>query len=195
MWPGKGLRLTLLLGLGLVLLGGCRQKMADQPSFDPYDSTTFFADHMSSRQPVQGTVARGQLRQNPHLYQGQVDGKPATTFPFEVTMETLERGHQRFDIYCSPCHGKTGDGNGMIVQRGYRRPPSYTDPKLLEAPPGHFFDVMTNGFGVMPSYALQVSPEDRWAIIAYIRALQLSQNATLADVPVDQRTTLQGETR
>jgi mono/diheme cytochrome c family protein len=144
---------------------------------------------------VEGTVARGQLRTDEHLHTGKVGGKLADTFPFPVTRAVLARGQERFNINCSPCHDRVGYGQGMIVRRGYRAPPSYHIDRLREAPVGHFFQVMTNGFGVMPSYAQQVRAEDRWAIVAYIRALQLSQHATLADVPEEQRQQLVGSER
>jgi mono/diheme cytochrome c family protein len=144
---------------------------------------------------VEGTVARGQLRLDDHLYTGKVDGKLVATFPFPITHADLERGRDRYNIYCAPCHDSTGHGRGMIVLRGFPPPPSYHIPRLREAPVGHFFDVITNGLGNMYSYASRVSPEDRWRIIAYIRALQLSQSATLAEVPAAQRAELEGQKR
>lgn len=168
-------------------LAGCRQDMHDAPSYDPLQATTFFSDGKASRPLVANTIARGMLREDTHLYQGKVDGQLATTFPMPVTAEVMARGQERFNVFCSPCHGRTGEGNGMIVQRGFRQPPSYHEDRLLEAPPGHFFDVMTNGFGVMQDYSAQVPVADRWAIAAYMRALQLSQRATLDDVPIGKR--------
>ena len=173
--------------LGLLLLAGCRQKMADQPRYEPLARSTFFDDNRAARPLEEGTVARGQLRNDQHLYTGKEGGKLVDTFPFSVTLERLARGQERYNIFCSPCHDRVGTGQGMIVRRGYRAPASFHIDRLREAPPGYFFDVMTNGFGVMSDYAQQVHPEDRWAIVAYIRALQLSQHATLADVPKDQR--------
>ena len=158
-----------------------RQEMYDQPKYEPLEASIFFADGLSARQPVPGTVARGQLRLDTHLYQGKVDGELATTLPIELSKEVLERGQERFNIFCSPCHDRTGRGNGLIVQRGLKPPPSFHEARLREVPIGHFFDTMTNGFGVMYSYASRVPVEDRWAIAAYIRALQFSQNA-----PIDQ---------
>ena len=172
----------------VVLLSACRapQKMADNPAYEPYESSAFFEDGMSARQPVQGTVARGELRDDSLLYTGKIGGQLANAYPFEITRADLVRGKERFEIYCTPCHGATGAGDGMIVQRGYRRPPSYHSDRLRTAPAGHYFDVMTHGFGVMPSYANQVPVRDRWLIAAYIRTLQLSQNAPLAEVsPAD----------
>jgi len=165
-----------------MLVGGC-QKMTVQPAYTPLQQSPFFDNGMSSRPLVPGTVARGHLRDDDHFYTGKVNGEFVTTFPEPVTMETMKRGEERFNIYCSPCHGESGDGDGMIVQRGYKKPPSYHTPELRERPVGYLYDVITNGFGVMPSYAHQVPPADRWAIVAYIRALQRSEDATLADVP------------
>ena len=158
-----------------------------QPKLKPLRQSDFFEDGRGSRPLLPGTVARGQLRADTYFYTGMVNGQPGDQMPMPVTKELLERGQQRFNIYCTPCHSRIGDGNGMIVQRGYRHPPSFHDPKLLNAPIGHFFDVMTNGFGAMPDYAVQVQPRDRWAIAAYIRALQLSQHATAAQVPAGQK--------
>jgi mono/diheme cytochrome c family protein len=161
--------------------------MHDQPKYVPLRESTFFADSRSARPLVEGTVARGQLREDELTYTGKVNGQEATVFPAPVTAQTMARGRERFDIYCSPCHGSTGQGDGMVVLRGYRRPPSFHQDRLRGAPVGHFFDVITNGFGAMPDYASQVRAEDRWAIVAYVRALQLSEHATLADVPQSER--------
>ena len=179
--------LCFLMVLGLLLLAGCRQKMADQPRYDPLGRSTFFGDERAARPLVEGTVARGELRGDELLYAGKEGGNPVDLFPFPVTLAVLTRGQQRYNIFCSPCHDRVGTGQGMIVRRGYRAPPSLHIDRLREAPAGYFFEVMSNGFGVMPDYAQQIQPEDRWAIVAYIRALQLSQHATLADVPEDQR--------
>jgi mono/diheme cytochrome c family protein len=161
--------------------------MQDQPKYIPLRQSGFFGDDRSARPFVAGTVARGQLHEDALLYTGKVNGADATVFPFAVDDKVMARGRDRFDVYCSPCHGRTGLGDGMVVRRGYRRPPSYLDERLRNAPVGHFFDVMTNGFGAMPDYAAQIRVEDRWAIAAYIRALQLSGHATLADVPPAER--------
>ena len=176
-----------LLPLVMLLLCACRQDMHDQPRYEPLERGAFFADQRASRPPVEGTVARGQLNLDEHLSTGRINGALATTFPMPVTKEALLRGQERYNIFCSPCHSRVGDGKGMIVQRGFREPQSFHIQRLREAPPGYFFDVITNGFGAMYSYASRVPVADRWAIAAYIRALQLSQNATLDDVPVDQR--------
>ena len=161
--------------------------MHDQPKYVPLRESTFFADSRSARPLVEGTVARGQLRDDDLLYTGKVNGQDATVFPAPVAAQTMARGRERYEIYCSPCHGRTGQGDGMVVLRGYRRPPSFHQDRLRDAPVGHFFDVVTNGFGAMPDYASQIRADDRWAIIAYVRALQLSEHATLADVPAPER--------
>ena len=165
--------------------------MHDQPKYQPLERSTFFLDEQASRAPVAGTVARGQLNDDPLLYTGKIDGADATLFPFRVDESVMARGQERFNIYCSPCHGQTGGGDGMVVRRGYRRPPPFSDERLRRAPIGHFFDVMTNGFGAMPDYAASIKPADRWAIVAYVRALHLSAHATLADVPVAERSDLE----
>jgi mono/diheme cytochrome c family protein len=174
--------------LAVLALAGCRQDMHDQPRFKPLAMSDFYADLRSSRNPVEGTVARGQLRdQDPYFYTGKLGANPGDYMPFAVTADVLARGQERFNIYCAPCHSRLGDGNGMIVQRGYRHPPTYHQDRLRKAPLGYFFDVMTNGFGAMPDYSAQIPPRDRWCIVAYIRALQLSQNAASSDVPSGQQ--------
>ncbi len=165
--------------------------MHDQPKYIPLRESTFFSDARSARPVIEGTVARGQLHDDELMYTGKVGGEDATLFPMRVDERVMTRGQERFNIYCSPCHGRTGQGDGMVVRRGYRRPPSFHQDRLRAAPAGHFFDVMTNGFGAMPDYAAQIKVEDRWAIIAYIRALQLSEHATLADVPAADRSRIQ----
>ena len=164
--------------------------MHDAPRYDPLERSTFFLDGQASRPLVANTVARGQLRDDRHLYEGIVDGKPAETFPMPVTQAVVLRGQERFNVFCSPCHGRTGLGNGMVVQRGFRQPPSYHEDRLRNAPVGYFFDVMTHGFGAMQDYASQLPVSDRWAVAAYIRALQLSQRATVDDVPAERRADL-----
>jgi mono/diheme cytochrome c family protein len=169
----------------LLLLAACQNGMEDQPKYEPFEASTFFRSGSSAQPLLANTVARGQLRADAHLYTGQVNGAPATEFPFPVTSEVLARGQERYNIYCSPCHGFSGYGDGIIVQRGLTPPPSFHTDRLRNIPVGHIFDVITNGFGVMYSYSDRVAPEDRWAIVAYIQALQLSQNATIDDVPPD----------
>lgn len=163
-----------------------------QPKYKPYEPSSFFDDGRSERPVVPGTVARGHLEIDEHLYQGKINGALAETFPFPITRQDLERGRERYNIYCAPCHDYVGSGHGMIVQRGFPPPPSYHIDRLRQAPVGHFFDVMTNGYGAMYSYASRVTPEDRWRIAAYIRALQLSQKASLADAPQAEQRQLQG---
>jgi Cytochrome C oxidase, cbb3-type, subunit III len=189
-------RLTMVcMGVAAFALSGCRLDMHVQPKYLPDDGTNFFGDGRSERQPVPGTVARGQLRLDELLYSGKLNGVEANEFPFPITRADLERGRERFNIYCTPCHDYTGGGHGMIVQRGFPRPPSYHIDRLRNAPVGHFFDVMTNGFGSMYSYASRVTPEDRWRIAAYIRVLQLSQHATVDDVPESERAKLSGQSQ
>jgi len=178
--------------LTLALASGCRQKMANAARYDPLEASDFFSDGMSARPRVAGTVARGEMTADPFFDSGRKNGQVADGFPMPVTLDLVNRGQNRFDIYCAQCHGRVGDGNGMIPARGYRRPPSFHTAVLRNRPTGHYFDVMTNGFGAMPPYRNQVSPQDRWAIVAYIRALQLSQNATVADVPEADRLKLDG---
>ena len=173
------------------MFSACRQDMHDQPKYTPLRGSTFFADARSARSPVEGTVARGLLRDDELLYSGKVNGVDAAVFPFRVDAQVMARGQERFNIYCAPCHSRTGEGDGMVVLRGYRRPPSFHQDRMRETPVGHFFDVITNGFGAMPDYAAQIKAADRWAIVAYIRALQLSAHATLADVPSAERSRIQ----
>ncbi len=172
------------------VLAGCRLDMHVQPKYVPEEPTGFFADGRSERPVVPGTVARGHLQLDELLYTGKENGVPSNRFPFPITRADLERGRERFNIYCTPCHDYEGNGNGMIVQRGLSHPPSYNVDRLRNEPVGHFVDVMTNGFGAMYSYASRVSPADRWRIAAYIRALQLSQHASLQDVPPNERAKL-----
>jgi mono/diheme cytochrome c family protein len=180
--------LHFLLLLALLALAGCRQDMHDQPRFKPLAESDFYTDLRSARPPVEGTVARGQLHEDNYLYTGKLGDNPGDYMPFPVTDELLARGQQRYDIYCAPCHSRVGDGNGVIPARGFpRKPPSYHIERLRKAPLGYLFDVITSGFGSMPDYSAQIAPRDRWAIVAYIRALQLSQSATAADVPSGQK--------
>ena len=174
-----------------LVLSACRQDMHDQPRYKPLAGTEFFGDGRSARPEIEGTVARGHLHIDTARFTGKVDDKDVDVFPFPITREDLQRGQQRFNIYCSPCHSRLGDGNGMVVRRGFRQAASYHTDKLIKAPVGHFFDVITNGFGAMPSYAARVEPDDRWRIAAYIRVLQLSQNATIEDVSFDKRPALE----
>ena len=176
----------------LLLLAACRYDMQDQPKAKTFRMTTFYDDRLSARPLVAGVVPQGELNEDELLSTGRINGQLADVFPFPVTRQVLERGQERFNIYCSPCHGRTGYGDGMVVRRGFRQPPSYHIDRLRRAPAGHFFDVITHGFGSMYDYADRIEPRDRWAIVAYIRALQLSQNATPADVPPQDRGRLAG---
>jgi len=168
--------------LCLLALSACRQDMHDQPKYQPFERNAFFADQRASRPLVPGVVARGHLDEDTAFFTGSSGGAPVQTSPLGLGRDVLLRGQERYDIYCSPCHDRTGSGRGMIVQRGFPRAASYHEQRLRDAPPGYFFNAMTNGFGVMPSYATQIPVDDRWAIVAYIRALQLSQHASLEDV-------------
>lgn len=183
-------RLPAVLALlsALALTPSCRIDMHVQPRVNPLAKSDFFPDQRSARPPVEGTVARGQLREDSYFYTGKIGNTPGDYMPFPVTQEVLERGRERFDIFCAPCHSRLGDGNGFVPSRGFaRKPPSYHIPRLQKAPLGYFYDVITEGFGVMPDYSSQIPPRDRWNIVAYVRALQLSQNATMADVPAGQK--------
>ena len=182
----RAARMICLSALALWLTG-CRLDMHEQPKYLPYEPTTFFDDGRSERPVVPGTVARGQLRLDELLYTGKENGVFANKFPFPITRADLERGRQRYSIYCTPCHDYTGSGQGIVVQRGFPPPPSFHIDRLRQAPVGHFFDVMTSGYGSMYSYASRIEPEDRWRIAAYIRVLQLSEHSTVQDVPESER--------
>jgi mono/diheme cytochrome c family protein len=172
----------------IALTSACRLDMHVQPRQNPLSRSDFFPDQRSARPLVEGTVARGQLQADSYFYTGKVGNNPGDVMPFPVTREVLERGRERFNIYCAPCHSRLGDGNGFVPTRGFsRKPPSFHIQRLQKAPVGYIFDVITNGFGIMPDYASQIPTPDRWDIVAYIRALQLSQNATMDDVPAGQK--------
>jgi mono/diheme cytochrome c family protein len=183
------LKTRTLAALAVLALTGaaCRQDMHDQPKYTAYKASDFFADERSARPLVEGTIARGHLNDDSLLYTGQIAGQPSAVFPFAIDDAVMRRGRERYDIFCSHCHGLTGAGDGMVVQRGYRQPPSFHVDRLRQAPPGHIFDVITNGFGAMPDHAAQIPVRDRWAIAAYLRALQLSQYASAAELPPDAR--------
>ena len=187
--PSVSLSLFLSVAIALIFFAvACRQDMQDQPKYKPLAPSRFFSDGKSARQLVEGTA--------PYIPEGKAtppitDLSKMTTLPFALTPQVMDRGQERFNIYCSPCHGRLGYGNGMVVQRGFRAPPSYHIDRLRQAPLGHFYDVMTNGFGAMSSYADKVAPDDRWAVAAYIRALQLSQHATINEAPPEERAKLQ----
>jgi mono/diheme cytochrome c family protein len=179
---------VLLLAAGVLLAtSACRQDMHNSPKAIPLRESVFFKNGSSARPLVEDTVARGTLHDDAVFFTGKNGVAEADALPFALTAAVLDRGEQRYNIYCTPCHGPTGKGDGMIVRRGYRQPPSYHIDRLQQAPIGHFYDVMTNGFGAMPDYRAQISPRDRWAIAAYVRALQLSQHASAADIPAEER--------
>ncbi len=177
------LKVLAVCAAAAVLAAGCRLDMHNQPKMIPLRASDFYIDGRSARPIIEDTVARGQLMTNSYEYSGNINNAPGRGFPFPITRQDLDRGQQRFNIYCAPCHSEVGDGNGMIVQRGYLRPPSFHIPRLINAPEGYIFQVITNGLGGMPDYAEQISIEDRWRIIAYLRALQLSWQGTPAEVP------------
>ena len=183
----------IVLGLCAALLsvvaGGCqiRQDMADQPKNTPLSPSPFFDDGRSERPLIENTVARGSIADEDLFVP-----KESNAFPLPLTLELLNRGQERYRIFCSPCHGIQGDGNGMVSMRGMKHPPSYHDPRLRQVSNGYLYDVITNGFGGMLSYSAQVPPADRWAIIAYVRALQLSRNAPVSELPPDVRAKLPG---
>ena len=187
-------RKSFLLPASVLLLGlaGCRQDMHNSPKAIPLRESVFFRNGSSARPLVEGTVARGTLQDDVSFFTGKNGAAEVDALPFALTADVLDRGEQRFNIYCTPCHGPTGRADGMVVRRGYRQPPSFHIDRLRAQSAGYFFDVITAGFGAMPDYAAQVSVPDRWAIVAYVRALQLSQNATVADVPSQRRGELSG---
>ncbi len=178
---------TVALGFGVLFLSGCNTDMWRQPKQDPLDSSEFYADGAANRPLVPGTIPRGYLRQDDAYYVGAENGKWLEGIPagIKVNKALLDHGQERFNIYCTPCHGQLGDGNGMIAHRGFtlKRPVgNYHTERLMKMPAGHFYDVITNGYGAMFSYASRIEPQDRWAIVAYIRALQLSQSASPSDL-------------
>ena len=190
---GPGLRIAGVASVLMMsmMLASCND-MKHEPKFQhPYQESDFFPDGRASRTPPADTVARDNLRLDDALYKGKVNGKEVTELPFPVTPELLNRGQERFTIFCSVCHGPLGKGDGMIVQRGFPAPPSYHLARLRNAPIGHFYDVMTNGWGKMYSFNDRISVKDRWAIAAYIRVLQLSQNGRMSDVPEAERAELE----
>jgi len=190
--------LLLTVALGMLALTGCRQDMHDQPRYEPLGESRFFPDGRGARPQVENTIARGQLKEDIALHYGKPakDSKDwVATLPVKLDKALLERGRERFNIYCSPCHGLLGDGEGVVVQRGFKHPPTYHSDKMHQQPVGYYFDVITNGFGAMASYASRVPAADRWAIIAYIRALQYSRAAAVEDVPAADRAQLEAAAR
>lgn len=187
----RSLSVILLAGASIASVACSRLDMQDQPKYKPQRLSEFFADGRDGRPELDGTIARGELNEDVAYYNGKdAAGKDLDTFPIAVDKAVIERGRQRYDIYCAPCHGRLGNGMGMIVQRGFKQPPSYHIDRLRNAPVGHFFDVITNGYGAMLNYSQQIQVRDRWAIVAYIRALQFSQNANVNDLPQEARVKL-----
>ncbi|MBV8126548.1 MAG: cytochrome c [Planctomycetaceae bacterium] len=193
-WAGE---FAAIMAVALLVLTGCRSEMYEQPRYEPLEPSSLFEDGSSARPLVAGTVPRDDPRGAPPagvpdevFYTGWSQGKLVESVPFPVDRAVLERGQERFRIYCTPCHGELGDGRGMIVRRGFNPPPPYASEELRKQPIGHYFDVMTRGFGTMYSYASRVPPRDRWAIAAYIRVLQLSQHAEAANLPAEDRNKL-----
>ena len=184
-------RRFLALNLFALAVSACRQDMHDQPKYRPLRGSELFADKRSARPLVEGTVARGTLREDTVFYTGKTADGFAAEIPVEVTAELLARGQSQFQVFCAPCHGRTGRGDGMVVQRGFKKPSSYHVDRLRQMPIGYFYDVITIGFGAMSDYSAQVSPQDRWAIAAYIRTLQWSQYAPASDVPAEKRAELE----
>lgn len=180
-------------GMALAVLSGCpRLDMYDQPRYEPLESSALFADGRSARPPVPGTVARGSLHEDRAYFTGSIDDSTfAAELPFALTRELLERGRERYGIYCAVCHDALGRGNGMVVRRGFKQPPAFTDERLRQERVGYLFDVISRGFATMPAYAEQIPVADRWAIVAYLRALQLSQHAAVQDLPEPWRSELE----
>ena len=174
---------------GCIFAAGCTD-MYDHQRVKPLEENTFYRDGLSARPLLEGTVARGHEDLDEHLYHGKINGKLVDEFPFPVTLEVIKHGQDRFNTFCSPCHSRLGDGNGMIVRRGFPKPNSFHSDSVRVKPAGFYFDVITNGFGRMYSYAPSVPVKDRWAIVAYIRALQLSQRIRMNELPLDERSKL-----
>jgi mono/diheme cytochrome c family protein len=172
------------------MFSACAQQMGEQPHIRPLEASSAFPNQQSARPLVAGTVPTGYTRTNRRLEPLIRFDPNADTLPFALSSEVLKRGRERYNIYCSACHGLTGEGNGIVVQRGFSRPPSYFDSRLRQVPLGHFYDVIKNGYGAMASYAVQVEPQDRWAIAAYIRTLQASRSVPVAEVPQEKQTQL-----
>lgn len=179
---------SILLALTLI---GCRPDMMNQPRAKPFSQSDFFSDGTNARPLPAHVVARGAIYQDDVFHTGLLNGLLAAQLPIKLTPQLLSRGRERYDAFCAECHGRAGDGNGVVAQRGFPAPPSYHADRLRGVPLGHFFDVMTNGYGVMASYSSQIDPQDRWAIAAYIRALQLSQNAKLEDLAANEKQELE----
>lgn len=189
----RAIRYALCAILLLLATTGCNDDMKNQARYEPLEKSSFYEDGRASRAPVEGTVPRGHLEENIALHKGKVDGKHVTNFPINIDEKTLKRGMERYNIYCALCHDAVGNGNGIIVQRGFTKPPSFHEERIVNAPVGYLFDIMTNGLGDMAGYSAEVNVQDRWAIAAYIKTLQLSQNADLKDAPKDKQKELLGK--
>lgn len=195
----RNLILPFFLLIAFVFLTGCDLvplHMRDQPKYKPLAESHFYADGLSARPIPANTVPHGEwgaIKLDEAFYTGKINGQYVDTFPMPVTLELVQRGQERYNIFCSPCHSRVGDGQGMIVQRGFKQPSSFHIDRLRQQPVGYFYDVISNGFGTMYSHSARINPADRWAIVAYIKALQLSQNVTLNDVPEDQKTILESQ--
>jgi mono/diheme cytochrome c family protein len=183
--------LLLFFGAFIAFAAGCRRDMQDQPRYKPLSASRFFADGRSARPIPAGTIARDELNDTDLLHTGLTDGTFSTKFPVPITKQLLLRGQQRYNIYCTPCHGFLGDGNGMIAKRGFKWPANLHTDRLRNAPPGYLFQVVSNGYGAMPAYRHQIEPNDRWAILAYVRALQFSRDASIADASPQGRAQLE----
>jgi len=195
-WPAEGaeqMRILLVLVPVLLIAAACRQDMHDTPRYEAFEANASLPAGGASGTAPAGTVARGWLRDDEALHTGKVDGQAVAQFPFAIGRAELVRGQERYNIFCTPCHGRLGDGQGMVVQRGLRQAATYHQDRLRQETPGYFFDVITNGFGAMQGYAEQIPVRDRWLIVAYVRALQLSQHASIDDVPADRRGALDGQ--
>ncbi|MBA3639164.1 MAG: cytochrome c [Acidobacteria bacterium] len=177
----KRLKHLVVILCALAFVAGCRQDMHNQPKYEPLEPSQLFADGSSARHPVEGTVPRGLVNADEALFTGKAGGTAVKEMPFAITAADLDRGQQRFNIYCTPCHDQSGNGNGMVVQRGYRKPPSFHIDRLKQADPGYMFDVISNGFGAMPDYKAQIDVRDRWRIVAYVKALQMAPGAGAPD--------------
>jgi hypothetical protein len=184
---------SILLLLALGCIAACRQDMHDQPRLEAYEASAFFADGRAMRPRVPGTIARGELVLDQEFHTGMSRGEHLSRLPFPLDRALLERGRERYGIFCTPCHDPLGNGDGLVVQRGMKRPPSFHIERLREAPPGYVFDVITNGFGAMYDHADRIPPRDRWAIAAWVRVLQASQDARLEDVPAAERARLEAQ--
>ena len=189
----KRISQVLLCSSFLLPLVGCRQDMHDQPKYKPLSVSTFFADGRSARPIPEGTIAVTDLDETDTLHSGNANGAFADSIPLPVTETLLRRGQERYDIFCSPCHDRMGTGQGMVAMRGFKIPADLNSDRVRQSPPGYLFQVISNGYQAMPDYKDQVGVEDRWAIVAYLRALELSRHSTISDVPPQYRAQLEAQ--